>query len=63
MPQKLLNSECMRNSYIVLQSLGVQVLALGYAPSQGAETTLFMSRVLQVSPTHNSLCDSIGQEI
>ena len=62
MPKKLLNSEGMRNSYIFLQSPKVQVLSLGYSPSQGAETTLCLSQVLQVSPTHNSLCDALGKE-
>ena len=60
--QELLNGEGTRKSYIVLQSPGVQVLVLGYSPSQGAETTLCLSQVLQVSPTQNNLCDAIVQE-
>ena len=52
----------MRNSYIVLASPRVQVLDIGYSPSQGDETTLFLSQVLQVSPTHNNLIDALGKE-
>ena len=62
MPQKLVNSEDMRNSYTILQSPKVQVLALGYSPSEGAEITLCMSRVLQFPPTHNIPCDALGKE-
>ena len=62
MPQILLNSEGMRKRYTVLQSPRVQVLSLGYSPSQEFETTLCLYRVLQVSPTHNILCDSLGKE-
>ena len=59
--QELLNGEGTRKSYIVLQSPGVQVLVLGYSPSQGDETALCLSQGLQVSPTHNHLCDSLGK--
>ena len=61
MPQQLLNSEGMRKNYIFLQSPKVQVLALLYSPSQGDETTLCLSHVLQVSPTHNISCDALGK--